>query len=46
VGKRAGLVLAGEWETTTPRSQLVFISSHGGIPVEELQKALEATIAE
>ena len=46
VGKRAGLVLAGEWENTAPQSQIVFIGSHGGIHPEELRAALEATVGD
>lgn len=42
VGKRAGLTLAGEWENTRPRSQIVFIGAHGGINSSALREMLEA----
>jgi G3E family GTPase len=44
VGKRASLVLAGEWESTVPHSQIVFIGSHGGVHPEALQAGLEASL--
>jgi G3E family GTPase len=41
VGKRAGLLLAGEWGDTAKRSQVVFIASHGGLDPESLRQQLE-----
>lgn len=42
VGKRAGLTLAGEWENTRPRSQIVFIGAHGGLDAAALRAMLES----
>jgi G3E family GTPase len=41
VGKRAGLLLAGEWGETAKRSQVVFIGSHGGIDTASLRQQLD-----
>lgn len=46
VGKRASLTLAGEWGDETPRTQIVMISSHGGMDAEMLRTQLEACIVE
>jgi G3E family GTPase len=41
VGKRAGLMLAGEWGADKPRTQMVFIGSNGGIDAHDLEQQLE-----
>lgn len=46
VGKRASLTLAGEWGDETPRTQIVMISSHGGMDAETLRGQLEACVVE
>lgn len=46
VGKRASLTLAGKWGDDTPRTQIVMISSHGGIDHTVLQTQLEACVLE
>lgn len=46
VGKRASLTLAGEWGDDTPRTQIVMISSHGGIDNAVLQTQLEKCVLE
>ena len=46
VGKRASLTLAGEWGDEIPRTQIVMISSHGGMDAETLRTQLEACIVE
>jgi G3E family GTPase len=46
VGKRASLTLAGAWSDEIPRTQIVMISSHGGLDAETLHAQLEACIVE
>lgn len=46
VGKRASLTLAGEWGDDPPRTQIVMISSHGGMDAEALRAQLEACIVQ
>jgi G3E family GTPase len=46
VGKRASLTFLGSsWETDTPRSQVVFIGTHGGIDPEALEARFDACLA-
>ncbi len=44
VGKRASLTIAGEWGEDMPRTQIVMISSFGGIDNEKLRTQLEGCI--
>lgn len=44
VGKRASLILAGEWGDQQPRTQIVMIASQGGLDVETLRVQLEGCI--
>lgn len=46
VGKRASLILGEDWDALErPRTQIVVISSHGGIDPDVLREQLEACIA-
>mgnify|MGYP001453166604 CR=1 FL=1 len=46
VGKRASLTIAGEWGDDTPRTQIVMISSFGGIDNEKLREQLEGCVVD
>ena len=41
-GKRASLTLAGEWGDEPPRTQIVMISTHGGLDPDDLSAKLDA----
>lgn len=45
VGKRASLSFEGEWGGETPRTQIVCIGAHGGIPAAQLQRQFDAALA-
>jgi G3E family GTPase len=45
VGKRASLTFEGAWGGDAPRTQIVVIGAHGGVPVSQLQRGFEATLA-
>ncbi|MDX2078397.1 MAG: GTP-binding protein [bacterium] len=46
VGKRASLTIAGEWGADVPRTQIVMISSFGGIHSDTLRAQLEGCIVD
>jgi G3E family GTPase len=45
VGKRASLMFEGAWGSDAPRTQIVVIGAHGGVPAEQLTRQFEATLA-
>jgi G3E family GTPase len=45
VGRRSSITIAGEWGDETPRTQLVMISSHGGMDGDQLCTLFEGCIA-
>jgi G3E family GTPase len=45
VGRRSSITIAGEWGDETPRTQLVMISSHGGMDGDKLRALFEGCIA-